>query len=117
MKGQRNKFGARKTSCRNGHVHASKREATRCDELHLLLRAGDIEDLQQQPRFMFAVNGNPVKGENGQQLRYTADFRFVDRHSGATIIEDAKGHYRDDAWALRKAFFKALHPELVLREV
>lgn len=112
-----NKFYARKTPCRHGHTHASEREAKRCNELHMLERAGEIEDLQQQPRFLFAINGVAVKGGNGQQLRYTADFSFIDRHSGQRIIEDAKGRYRDDSWALRKAFFKALHPDLILREV
>lgn len=112
-----NKFFARKTPCQHGHVHASKREAVRCNELHFLLRAGEIEDLEQQPEFRFTIDGRAVKGENGHHIKYTADFRFVDRLSGATIIEDAKGGYRDDAWALRKAIFRACFPQYVLREV
>jgi hypothetical protein len=111
-----NKFGARKTVCRQNHPHASKREATRCDELHLLLRAGAIESLEQQPRYPFVIDGKPLKHDNGRAAAYTADFRYVDRHSGQTIVEDSKGFSARD-WPLRKALFRALFPDLVLREV
>lgn len=111
-----NKYGAKKTPCRNGHTHDSKREATRCDELHLLLRAGDIESLEQQPRYPFVIDGKVVKHENGRAAVYTPDFRYIDRHSGATIVEDAKG-MKTEAYTLRKALFRALHSDLVLREV
>lgn len=112
-----NKFFAKKTPCHGGHTHASKREAKRCDELRLMLRAGDIEDLEQQPQFWFIINGLPVKHANGRRVGVKLDFAYTDRHSGARIVEDSKGNYRDDAWTLRKAIFKALHPDLVLREV
>lgn len=111
-----NKYKAKKQPCAHGHVHDSGREAKRCNELHLLLRAGDIESLEQQPRYLFAVNGVAVKGANGHQMRFTPDFRYVDRHSGATICEDSKG-VRTEAYGVRAAFFRALHPDLVLREV
>lgn len=113
----RNKFFAKKTCCHQGHVHASKREAKRCDELALLVRAGEIEDLQQQPQFWFAIDGKPLKHDNGRRVGYKADFAYVDRLSGARIVEDAKGPFRDNAWTLRKALFRATHPQFVLREV
>lgn len=112
-----NKFGAKKTNCLHGHTHASGREAKRCNELHLLVRAGEIENLEQQPQFWFTINGEPVKHETGRRVGYKADFSFIDRQSGKLIIEDAKGAYRDDAWKLRKAFFRACFPHLILREV
>jgi len=112
-----NKFFARKTPCRSGHTHASGREAKRCDELQLLLRAGDIEDLVQQPEYPFIIDGQQVKHANGRRVIYTADFTFIDRQTGKRIVEDAKGGYRDDAWTLRKALFRALYPDLILREV
>lgn len=111
-----NKYGAEKADCRHGHRHASKREAKRCNELHLLLRAGEIEDLEQQPRFTFIVNGIELKHDNGRRAIYTADFAFMDRQSGRKIIEDTKGFSARD-WPLRKALFRACHPDLVLREV
>ena len=114
--GGKNKFGARKADCLHGHRHASQREARRCNELHLLLRAGEIEDLEQQPKFFFEVNGRQLVHDNGRRAVYTADFRFVDRHSGKTIVEDTKGMTVRD-WPLRKAVFRACFPDLVLREV
>ena len=112
-----NKFFAKKTVCNQGHTHASKREAKRCEELHLMLRAGDIEALEQQPQFWFELNGRPIKHENGRRVGYKADFGYIDRHSGSRVIEDSKGPFRDNAWTLRKAIFRALYPDLVLREV
>lgn len=111
-----NKYGARKTPCRHGHTHASAREAKRCNELHLLLRAGEIEDLEQQPRFTFTVNGIELKHDNGRRAIYTADFAFMDRQSGRKVVEDSKGYSARD-WPLRKALFRACFPEIVLREV
>jgi hypothetical protein len=112
-----NKFFARKTPCRQGHTHASSREAKRCNELHLLLRAGDIEDLELQPQFWFQIDGKQLKHDNGRRVGYKADFRYVDRQTAARVVEDSKGPFRDNAWTLRKAIFKALYPDLLLREV
>lgn len=112
-----NKFFAKKTPCRHGHTHASAREAKRCNELHLLLRAGEIEDLELQPQFWFSINGHQVKHENGRRVGYKADFRYTDRQTAQRVVEDSKGPFRDDAWTLRKAIFKALFPHLLLREV
>lgn len=111
-----NKYHAKKATCQHGHTHDSRREAGRCNELHLLQRAGDIEDLEQQPQFWFIIDGKPVKHENGRRVGFKPDFRYVDRHSGCDIVEDAKG-VRTEAYVLRAAMFRALFPTIVLREV
>lgn len=111
-----NKYHARKTLCRAGHMHASGRESRRCDELHLLVRAGEIESLEQQPKFHFTVNGIELKHDNGRRAVYTADFSFIDRQSAKRVIEDTKGMSARD-WPLRKALFRACYPDLILREV
>lgn len=116
MKSRPNKYGARKTHCRAGHLHASSREAKRCNDLHLLLRAGEIEDLKQQPKFYFEVNGRPLVHDNGRRAVYTADFSFIDRQSARQVVEDTKGATARD-WPLRKALFRACFPGIVLREV
>lgn len=112
-----NKFFAKKTPCKQGHTHASGREAKRCNELHLMLRAGDIEDLELQPQFWFEIDGKVIKHSNGRRVGYKADFLYTDRREAVRVVEDAKGPFRDNAWTLRKAIFKALNPHLVLREV
>lgn len=110
-----NKFSARRCGCAAGHEHASKAEARRCDQLHLLARAGVIRDLEVQPQFWFVINGCQVKHEGGRRVGYRADFAY--REGGKHIVEDVKGAYRDDAWTLRKAIFRALFPAIELREV
>lgn len=111
-----NKYGAKKTTCRAGHSHASKKEAGRCDQLHLLQRAGEIESLKIQPAFSFTVNGVELKHDNGRRAGYTADFSYIDRREAVEVVEDTKGYAARD-WPLRKALFRACFPALVLREV
>ena len=115
MTARRNKFGAKKATCADGHLHASKAEARRCADLHELWRVGVIGDLTVQPQFWFIINGQQVKHANGRRVGYKADFSYWrgPRH----VVEDVKGDYRDDAWTLRKAIFRALFPDIELREV
>jgi hypothetical protein len=108
------KYGAKKSNCLHGHEHASRREAKRCNELHLLQRAGRIAGLQQQPQFRFAVDGRPVMLENGQQARLTADFAYVE--DGRKVVEDSKGFVVRD-FPLRWALARALWPEIDWRVV
>lgn len=107
-----NKYRAKKTACNQGHMHASGREARRCNDLHLLQRAGAISGLQQQPVFRFSVDGRPVKLANGQQAKLTADFFYVE--NGRKICEDVKGFTVRD-FPLRWALAKALWPDIEFR--
>jgi hypothetical protein len=111
-----NKYGAKKTPCGQGHTHASQREAKRCNELHFLLRAGEIERLTIEPQFWFAIAGVQMKHDNGRRVGYKPDFHYWDRLSGAEIVEDTKGFAVRD-WPLRKAVFRALYPHVRLIEV
>lgn len=110
-----NKFGAKKTACQHGHTHDSRAEARRCNELHLLARGNAITDLVVQPQYWFVVDGRQVKHACGRRVGYRADFAYTE--NGRQVVEDVKGGYRDDAWTLRKAFFRALFPDHELREV
>lgn len=113
---RRQKYNAKKQPCSHGHVHDSGREAKRCNELNLLLRAGEIESLEQQPKFTFTINGRQLKHKNGHPVGVTLDFAYWDRLSGTKIVEDTKGFVVRD-WPLRRAVFCAIYPDLVLREV
>lgn len=108
----RNKYGAEPTQCSQGHKHASKREAKRCDELHLLQRAGAISDLEIEPTFKFVIEGKPLLMGNRQQARYRPDFIYVE--NGRYVAEDVKGvEVRD--FPLRAALFRNLFPTYELR--
>lgn len=104
-----NKYRAKKTACNHGHMHASGKEARRCNDLHLLQRAGQITGLQQQPVFRFSVDGRPVKLANGQQAKLTADFSYVE--NGEKVVEESKGFVVRD-FPLRWALAKALWPDI-----
>jgi hypothetical protein len=109
-----NKYGASKSECRAGHVHDSKSEARRCNELQLLERAGTIAGLQQQPVFHFAVDGRPVMLDNGQQARLKADFTYVE--NGRKVVEDRKGFIVRD-FPLRWALARTMWPDIDWRVV
>lgn len=103
-----------KAVCANGHKHDSKREARRCDQLHLLQRGGAISDLRVQPKYTF---GDAIL-ENGHPAGVTLDFAYSE--NGQRVAEDVKGRSKlSDSrdWPLRKAMFRAFHKDVELREV
>jgi ferredoxin-fold anticodon binding domain-containing protein len=77
------KYGNQKTDV-NGITLASKKEAKRYKELNLLLKAGKIGMLARQVEYELNVGGS-------HSLKYIADFQYIDRETGETIVEDVKG--------------------------
>ena len=117
IRGRRgNKYGAKVRGCQNGHQHPSIHEAKICDELHLLVRAGQITDLVREPQFFFSINGVQVKHKNGRRVGYKPDFGYTDVASGRRVVVEAKGLYVRD-YVLRAAIFRALYPDIELREL
>ncbi len=110
------KYGARKTSCHVNHMHDSAREAKRCNELNLLVRAGKIDALRIQPEYWFVLDGHQLKHPNGRRVGYKPDFDYHDLSTGRLIAEDSKG-VRTEAYVLRAALFRHCFPEVELREV
>lgn len=109
------KYNAKKATCSAGHTHDSIGEAKRCDELHLMQRAGEISDLSVSPVYRFILpDGKAIKMKNGQVARYTADFQYME--NGRQIVEDFKGFIARD-FPLRRALFEALFPDITLRVV
>ena len=90
--GGKNKFGAKKTYCSQKHLHDSKKEATRCDELNLLRRGGIISRLKQQPKFVL-LKGFWIGHEKIRPICYRADFSYYE--DGVLVIEDVKGKLTD----------------------
>jgi hypothetical protein len=111
------RYFATKTPCNHGHTHASKREAARCAELHLLFRAGQIDALVVEPTYELHHNGHAITMGNGQKARYRPDFTYLER--GKVVAEDvkAKNGFVDRDFPLRAALFRACYPEIELRVV
>ena len=71
----------------DGIVFHSAKEAARYQELRLLERAGEIESLYLQPRYLLHVGDglvNPIGA-------YVADFSYTDARTGEIVVEDVKG--------------------------
>lgn len=68
-----------------GRRFASKAEARRYLELKMLERAGQISELECQPRFeLHALDGSKL-------AVYLGDFKFYDRREKCLVVEDVKG--------------------------
>ena len=102
-----NKYNARRVSI-DSITYASRREANRHQELLWLQRAGEIHDIELQPRYPRVVNGVKV-------CVYVADFRYVEVATGRTIVEDAKG-YRTPVFRLKSKLMAACYG-ITIREV
>lgn len=99
-----NKFHAKAVEY-HGIKFASLKERNRFKELEMLNETGIIANLEAHPVFMLnGANGQPLRGENGRQLRYTADFRYVDVATGKTVVEDVKSRAtKTQVYSMRKA--------------
>jgi Protein of unknown function (DUF1064) len=94
-----NKFHARKVVL-DTVTFDSVRESRRYQELRFLERAGEISQLELQPRFNIVVNNVAVGF-------YKADFRYLDR-DGQSHTEDAKG-VRTAVYKLKKRIIEAMY--------
>lgn len=99
------KYHSRKVTV-NGIVFASHREARRYQELQMLLRAGEISQLQMQKKYTLIPAQKKPSGGTERAVTYTADFVYKDR-DGREIVEDSKG-VRTQQYIIRR--------KLMLRE-
>lgn len=106
----------------DGIRFASKKEANRYCELRLLLKAGEISNLEIQPRFkLFGMSGAPVliksKGyPNGRHATWVGDFAYFCTYREKRICEDVKG-VRTPVFILKKAIVLACYPGLEIVEI
>lgn len=85
-----NKYHSSKARCGQGHVHDSKKEACRCDELHLLRSLGEISELEVQKKYVL-IPSQKIGGRVAErECSYVADFDYLDR-DGTHVVEDVKG--------------------------
>lgn len=104
------KYGNKKVEI-NGHVFDSRKEARRYQELRLLEKAGAIQDLQTQVKFILipAQHERNTIGPRGgirkgklieRECAYVADFVYTE--NGNTVVEDTKGFKTKDYIIKRK---------------
>ena len=94
----RHKYGAKRVKV-DGYMFDSLAEARRYMELKLLLKTGDIADLEVHPKYPLHCRGEVI-------CKVIMDFAYIDARTGAEVIEDVKG-VDTDISKLKRKFFEA----------
>ena len=93
----------------DGITFPSTAEAIRYIQLKMLERAGDIKDLSLQPNFEI-YKAFKCKGKKYAAIKYIADFKYLERSTGLTVIEDVKGK-ETEGFKLKKKMFLSQYGE------
>lgn len=102
------KYKNRKTTV-DGIVFDSKKEAARYQDLRLLERAGEIQDLRCQVPFELVPAQRDAKGKLVERpVKYLADFVYQDCATGERVVEDVKG-YRTDVYKIKRRLMNHLY--------
>ena len=110
------KYNSKKTIV-DGITFDSRKEAGRYSELKLLEKAGEIKNLQLQPRFTLQESFK-YQGKAERKIEYIADFQYEEK-DGQIIVEDVKSEitktplYR----VKRKLFLKKYGEQIKFIEV
>ena len=94
----RSKYNAKKCVI-DGIKFDSLKEGRRYQQLKLLEKAGEIENLELQPKYDLMVNSKRVGF-------YKADFRYIE--NGELVVEDVKG-MKTPIYNLKKKMVKAIY--------
>ena len=101
----------------NGITYDSKKEAKRHQELLLLERAGAIQGLQTQVKYVLipaqrepdtvGKRGGTIKGKLiERECAYIADFVYIE--DGQTVVEDTKG-FRTADYKIKRKLMLYIH--------
>ena len=102
----RRKYGNRKTTI-DGITFDSKREAARYRQLKALEQAGEICNLELQPRFVLLDTFTDSHGKRHQAITYVADFQYTE--AGRVVVEDAKG-VETAVFKIKRKLFLSRYP-------
>ena len=97
------KYHSKKARCSAGHLHDSKKEAARCNELMLLEKSGKIKNLRQQVRFELIPPAKYTDMPNERACVYIADFVYF--KDGVMFVEDTKG-FKTPEYIIKRKLFK-----------
>ena len=103
----RSKYGAIRVEY-DGHKFDSKLEAARYKQLKLMEKAGQLTNLELQPKFPCEVNGKKI-------CTYISDFRYTLKN-GKEVVEYVKG-VETAVFKLKKKLVEALDPAVKIQIV
>ena len=98
----RSKYHAKKTVV-DGITFDSRKEADRYIVLKGMEEDGAIGDLHRQVRYGL-IPAFDVDGKHYRPVFYVADFVYVDKETGKTVVEDVKG-MKTDVYRLKSKLF------------
>lgn len=93
------------------YVFDSIAESRRYKELALLEKAGEIENLQLQPKFLLQ-DSFKKNGKTYRKIEYIADFMYEEK--GKAVVEDVKGMETKE-FKIKRKLFEYKYPSLELR--
>ena len=93
------------------YVFDSIAESRRYKELKLLEQAGEISELELQPRFLLQ-EGFKKNGKTFRKIEYIADFQYIE--NGRLVIEDVKGK-ETEVFKLKRKLFEHEYPDYELK--
>ena len=118
---KKSKYGSRKVT-KDGIVFDSVRECNRWTELKLLERAGQIQNLERQVKYVLIpaqrefCNEIYTKGRKKgcfkpgklleKECSYIADFVYI--QNGKLVVEDTKG-FRTEAYKIKRKLMLHVH--------
>ena len=105
-----NKYKNKKTQV-DMYVFDSIAESRRYKELALLEKAGEIENLQLQPKFLLQESFKK-NGKTYRKIEYIADFMYEEK--GKVIIEDVKVMETKE-FKIKRKLFEYKYPDLELK--
>lgn len=110
---QESKYKNRKVVV-DGIEFDSQKEADYYAELKLLQKAGEIKEIELQPKFEL-LPGFKKNGRTFRAITYTADFK-VTYADGHVEIIDVKG-IKTEVFKLKRKIFEFQYPDLTLKIV
>lgn len=103
FRASRNKYGNSSCRCSQGHIHDSRFEARYCDQLAMLVKAGEIKSYRTQVRYPLKMNGVTITS-------HIVDFEVVE-NSGKIHIEECKGVATRE-WRIKHKLFEQCYPDI-----
>lgn len=92
----------------------SQREANRYKDLEMMLQAGEIVEIETQPKFVL-LDSYPREGKKIREIAYFADFKIT-WNDGRITYEDAKG-VKTEVYKIKKKMLLFRYPDIIFYEV
>lgn len=108
-----NKYGNHR--CEYGGIKFdSKKELARYLDLLILERAGKVDYLKVQPKYIIQESFTDNEGKKQRPITYIWDFEYIDILTWRTVIEDVKASPKilTDVFKIKWKLVKCIYPHI-----